>query len=108
MIPIQKEEIQKILQTLINQDLYIHMETTTGAYARNQAEVYLRNAVVRFSQGRIKGEGPYRIGLKMEHGWIYADGLTHWELDDQERLLMAGYDPEGKLTVALQLSREPF
>lgn len=108
VIPIREEAVQKILQTLTHQDLFIHLETTTGAYARNKAEVYLRNAVVRFSQGRIKGEGPYRIGLKMEYGWIYADGLTHWEWDDQKRLLMAGYDPEGKLTVALQLSRKPF
>lgn len=109
MIPIETDHVQKVLDTLVNTDLYIHLETTKGAYTKNTSGAYIRNTVVRFSQGRIKGSGPYRVGLKMEHGWIYAEGLTDWEpLDDKGRLLMAGHDEDGKLTVALQLSPEPF
>lgn len=108
MIPIEVEEVQNAIQGLTDKDLYIHLETTGGAYTKNSVSAYIRNSVVRFTDGRIKGAGPYRVGLKMEHGWIYAEGLTHWELDDQKRLLLAGYDDVGRLTVALQLSAEPF
>lgn len=108
MIPIEVEEVQNAIQGLTDKDLYIHLETTGGAYTKNSVSAYIRNAVVRFTDGRIKGAGPYRVGLKMEHGWIYAEGLTYWELDDQKRLLLAGYDDAGRLTVALQLSAEPF
>lgn len=109
MIPIEIERVQNALDTLVNTDLYIHLETTNGAYTKNAASAFIRNARVRFSQGRIKGNGPYRVGLKMADGWVFAEGLTDWQpLDEQGRLLLAGHDPEGKLTVALQLSPEPF
>lgn len=44
----------------------------------------------------------------MDIGWIYAEGLTDYEIDGQGRLLMAGHDEEGRLAVALQLSRTPW
>ncbi|MGC4377042.1 YojF family protein [Fictibacillus sp. Mic-4] len=114
MKPIVKQEVQDVLDKLVNKNLYIHLETTNGAYASFHNEknltvgAYIRNSVVRFSRGSIVGNGPYRVGLKMEHGWIYAEGLTDWELDEQNRLLLAGHDGEGRLTVALQLSDQPF
>lgn len=109
MIPIKADNVQNALDTLVDRDLYIHLETTNGAYTKNTVGAYIRNTIVRFSQGGIRGKGPYRVGLKMAHGWIYAEGLTDWEpLDDKGRLLLAGHDEDGKLTVALQLSPEPF
>lgn len=108
MVAIEAEAVQKALQDMVDRDLYIHLETTNGAYSKKKAGAFIRNGVVRFSRGLIKGTGPYRVGLKMEHGWVYAEGLTDWELDDRGRLLLAGHDEEGKLAVALQLSREPF
>ena len=44
----------------------------------------------------------------MEHGWVYAQGITHFELDEQGRLLMAGLDYSGKLAIALEISETPF
>lgn len=44
----------------------------------------------------------------MDHGWVYAEGITHWEVDDKERLLLAGHDNQGRLAVALELSLTPF
>ena len=44
----------------------------------------------------------------MNIGWIYAEGLTHFEVDEQDRLLLAGHDYKGKLAVALQISKKPF
>lgn len=108
MVPIVTADVQKAIEDRVGMDLYIHQETTNGSYQKNRVGAYIRNAIVRFNRGMIKGTGPYRVGLKMEHGWIYAEGLTHWELDEQGRLLLAGYDEEGKLTVALQLSPTPF
>lgn len=68
---------------------------------------FIRNGVVTFTRGAIRGTGPYRAGLEMEHGFIYVEGLTDWEVDAQGRLL-AGLDKGGRLTVALELSLKPF
>ncbi|MFD2369164.1 YojF family protein [Brevibacillus sp. GCM10020057] len=111
---IQPTEVQRRIDKLKDQDLYIHLEMTTGAYAahfdstKHPAATFITNAVVRFSHGSISGNGPYRVGLKMEHGWVYSEGLTHYEDTESERLILAGHDSQGKLIVSLQLSRQPF
>jgi len=112
--PISCEAVQTALNHFLNQNLYLHLETTNGAYAAHRQEqtmavcAYVRNSVVNYQRGTISGEGPYRVGLKMEQGWVYAEGLTDWEIDDEGRLLLAGHDSEGRLAVALQLSKSPF
>lgn len=108
MVPIHRGAVQKALEEMAGEDVYIHLETTNGAYSIGSAGAFIRNARVRYSSGRIAGKGPYRVGLKMDLGWVYAEGLTDWERDDRGRLLLAGHDEDGKLSVALQLSREPF
>ena len=112
--PINAVDVQIMLNQLTNQDLYLHLETTNGAYAALHSAAatpvgaYIRNGKVQFQRGTIKGEGPFRVGLKMGIGWIYAEGLTDWEVDELGRLLLAGHDGEGRLTVALELSATPF
>ncbi|GGJ12455.1 hypothetical protein GCM10010885_22300 [Alicyclobacillus cellulosilyticus] len=114
MQPIEIAAVQRALDEFAQQDVYLHLETTNGAYAalRNEAPMavcaYIRNGRIRYERGRITGSGPYRVGLKLADGWVYAEGLTDWELDAQGRLLLAGHDGEGRLAVALQLSRHPF
>ncbi|WP_027415657.1 YojF family protein [Aneurinibacillus terranovensis] len=114
MKPIHIEDVQKQVEGFFNKAVYIHLETTNGAYAAHQNEnffstgAYIRNGQVQITRGKITGNGPYRAGLKIELGWIYAEGLTHWEVDEKGRLLLAGYDNDGKLGVALQLSTKPF
>lgn len=112
---INQSEVQRRIDILKDQDLYIHLEMTTGAYAahvdssKHPAATFITNAIIRYSHGSISGsEGPYRVGLKMEQGWIYSEGLTHYEESETERLIMAGHDSQGKLVVSLQLSRQPF
>lgn len=68
----------------------------------------IRNGKVRYRQGRITGHGPYRVGLQLESGWVYAEGLTDFEIDAQGRLLLAGHNAEGQLAVALQIGQQPF
>ncbi|GGF91416.1 hypothetical protein GCM10010912_40530 [Paenibacillus albidus] len=114
MLPLQPQDIQTHIDRLAGQDLYLHLELTTGAYAshldstRPSASAFITNAAVRYTNGSISGTGPYRVGLKTEQGWVYAEGLTHVDENDTERLILAGHDSQGKLIVALQLSRERF
>ncbi|MDR0270704.1 YojF family protein [Paenibacillus sp.] len=111
---INPQMVQELIDKLKDQDLYIHLEMTTGAYASHNdeskftASTFIKNGVIRYSQGSIAGMGSYRVGLKLDEGWIYSQGLTHFEETETQRLIMAGHDSEGKLVVALQLGKEPF
>lgn len=111
---IQPAQVQQKIRSLQNERLYIHLEMTSGAYAahfdssKHPSATFLTNAIISFSRGSIEGDGPYRVGLKMENGWVYSEGLTHWDESEQDRLILAGHDSQGKLVVALQLSRTPF
>lgn len=115
MKPIELEKVQKIIDGFKNKEVYVHLETTNGAYASHinkkayNVGAYIRNAKVSFNQAKIVGDGKsYRVGLKMEMGWIYAEGLTDWTIHEDSKLLMAGHDREGRLMVSLQISETPF
>ncbi|GEK35055.1 YojF family protein [Kurthia sibirica] len=107
--------LQQYIDSFAGKDIYIHLETTNGAYASHfdekifNAGAFIRNIVVNYELGKVSGEAPHRVGLKLANGgWTYAQGITHFELDGQGRLLMAGLDYEGKLAVALEISETPF
>lgn len=91
MKPIELDKVQEKLESFVGKDVYIHLETTNGAYASHVNEkaynvgVYIRNTKVRFNQAKIVGDGKsYRAGLKMDIGWIYAEGLTEWTMHEDE------------------------
>ncbi|MEH7095910.1 YojF family protein [Neobacillus vireti] len=111
---IDVKKVQDAINLFANKDVYIHLETTNGAYATHNdqsffsAGAFIRNALVRYEIGKIKGPGPYRVGLKINLGWIYAEGVTHFEIDEENHLLLAGHDHDGKLAVALEISLKPF
>ncbi|KLU67310.1 MULTISPECIES: YojF family protein [Desulfosporosinus] len=114
MHPIDRSIVQPALDRFLNREVYLHLETTNGAYAAHRQEskmtvgAYIRNGRISFIRGTITGEGPYRVGLKMQDGWVYAEGLTDFDLGQEGKLLLAGHDEEGRLAVALELSMEPF
>lgn len=114
MKEVQIKELQELLNSFADKDVYIHLETTNGAYASHfdervfNAGAFIRNAKIRFELAKIIADTPHRVGLKMDHGWVYAQGITHYELDEKGRLLMAGLDFTGKLAVALEISETPF
>ncbi|MFD2613376.1 YojF family protein [Paenibacillus gansuensis] len=114
MQKIEAHYIQQRLQSLQDETLYLHLEMTTGAYAshldssKHPAATFISNARITYHHAVIAGQGPFRVGLKTDHGWVYSEGLTHYEETETERLLLAGHDGQGKLVVALQLSRTPF
>lgn len=114
MEPVIMAEVQSAIDKFCGREVYIHLETTNGAYASHfdqsffSSGAYIRNAKVTYELGKITGTGPYRVGLKIPLGWVYAEGITHYEVDEKGRLLMAGHDYSGKLAVALQVSPTPF
>lgn len=115
METIQTEKVQEKLNRFLDKDVFIHLETTNGAYASHfddkayNVGAFIRNVALSFDQAKIIGAGDsYRVGLRMEAGWVYAEGLTKWEVDEEDRLLMAGHDREGRLMVALEISETPF
>ncbi|GGK06958.1 hypothetical protein GCM10007063_31880 [Lentibacillus kapialis] len=115
MKPIEIEKVQQLLETFINRDVYVHLETTNGAYASHfndkayNVGAYIRNAKVGVLQAKIIGSGnSYRVGLKTGIGWVYAEGLTDWTLHNEQQLLLAGHDREGRLMVALHISETPL
>ncbi|WAA09611.1 YojF family protein [Fervidibacillus albus] len=114
MQPIDKRVVQNCLDALSKKDVYIHLETTNGAYASHKdesflnASTFIRNAKIQFSLGKVTGDGPFRIGLKLNEGWVYGEGLTHFEIDEMGRLLMAGLNAKGQLAIAFELSEIPF
>lgn len=106
--------VQEKLNEFAGEPLYIHLETTNGAYASHNdksmlsAGAFIRNVKLQYKIGKITGKGPYRVGLETELGWLYSEGLTEWEIDEDGRLLLAGHDAVGRLAVALELSKTPF
>src|SRR5690625_769345 len=115
MEPIDINNVQQELDLRINKEVYIHLETTNGAYASHVNEkafnvgVYARNISMSFTQAKIVGDGKaFCVGLKLEKGWIYAEGLTDWEIYDNSKFLLAGHDDRGRIMVALQISEKPF
>lgn len=114
MEAINKDLVQEQLNNFKNKRVYVHLETTNGAYASHfgnkgvNVGAYIRNAQITYTEAVIKGDIGYRVGLKTELGWLYAEGLTDWELFENKQLLLAGHDPDGRLMVALQISESPF
>lgn len=114
MNPIDKSIVQPALDSFLNREVYLHLETTNGAYAVHNQEskmsvgAYIRNGRITFERGIITGDGPFRVGLKIELGWVYAEGLTDFDMEQEGQLLLAGHDQEGRLAVALELSLSPF
>lgn len=113
---INQEVVQGYLNDFANTPVYLHVETTNGAYASHfdekvfNAGTFLRNIQVNYIQGKITGGGkdPFRVGLKLDNGWIYVQGLTHFEITENGEFLMAGHNFNGQLAAALEISRQPF
>lgn len=108
MQPISPEALGPVLEGYAGRTLYIHLETTAGAYTQNGFGAFLRGVPVAVRRVRVHGTGPYRAGLETAGGFIYAEGLTHWQANGDGRLELEGHDDEGRLTVALTLSPTPL
>ena len=114
MEPIEQEQVQQLLNLFKDKPVYVHLETTNGAYASHfgnkgvNVGAFIRNAKIIYSKAVIQGATSFRVGLNTELGWVYAEGLTDYELHKEDMLLLAGHDADGRLMVALQISEHPF
>jgi hypothetical protein len=101
MIKIIRPQVEVELRTFVGADAYIHSEATSF--------VFVRNFKVKVTHAYIAGEGPFRAALRFDgHGWLRMEALTHYEVDENGCLLLAGYDDRGRMNVALHLGKEPF
>ncbi|HIW13354.1 MAG TPA: YojF family protein [Candidatus Salinicoccus stercoripullorum] len=117
MKKINREEVQTLLNRYQDEKVYVHVEVTSGMYASHMDEkvfnagMFMRNVQVVFSQGAIRGggNGEFRVGLKLDNGgWIYVLGLTHFEVNDNDEFIMHGFNYDGKLASALEISVREF
>ena len=115
--PINEIEVQKRLTSYENKPVYLHVETTNGAYANHfdqrvfNAGTFLRNIQVTYEHAQLKGGGkdPYRVGLKLrDGGWVYVQGLTHFEVNNNNEFFIAGFNYEGQLAATIEISDKPF
>lgn len=115
--PITNDVVQSLLDQYANEPVYIHVETTNGAYANHfdqrvfNAGTFLRNIQITYTHAQLKGgvKDPFRVGLKLDQsGWVYVQGLTHYEVNDNNEFLLAGFNYEGQLAAALEISHKPF
>ena len=65
MKPIDRSEVQNAIDSFAGQDVYLHLETTNGAYATHvdeaffSAGAYIRNAFIQYEHGKILGTDPF-------------------------------------------------
>lgn len=110
---IDKEVVQRKIDSLKGKDVYLHLEMTLGAYTAHQdssvhpSSNFVKNIKINYSHGKITEKAPYRVGLKIDDGWVYTEGLTHYDESD-DRVILSGNDKEGRLVVALQISETKF
>jgi len=101
MKPIDRPQVEAALRAFAGADAYVHSEATSF--------VFVRNFKIHITETHVAGEGSYRVALRFDgHGWLRTEGLTHYEVDGQGRLILAGYDDRGRMNVALHLSKEAF
>ena len=114
---VYKRQVLNLLTSYANKPVYLHVETTNGAYANHfdervfNAGTFLRNIQVTYEHAQLKGseKDPYRVGLKLrEGGWVYVQGLTHYEVNHDNEFLISGFNYEGQLAATIEISVKPF
>lgn len=117
MDQITRDTVQPLLDQYVDKTVYIHVEVTSGMYASHfnqevfNAGTFVRNVAVNVEKATIKaGENDqYRVGIKLEYGgWVYVVGLTHFIVNESNELILHGFNYEGKLASALEISEQPF
>lgn len=117
MDQITLDTVQPLLDQYVGKSVYIHVEVTSGMYASHfneevfNAGTFVRNVQVNVKEAIVKpGENEqYRVGIKLEDGgWVYVVGLTHFIVNESDEFIMHGFNYEGKLASALEISHQPF
>jgi bacillithiol biosynthesis deacetylase BshB2 len=106
--PIAPEAVRPALDALCGRTLYLHLETTAGAYTQNGYGAFLRGERITVRRAIVHGGGgAFRCGVETEGGFVYAEGLSHWRATS-DMVAFEGYDGDGRLTVSVTLSATPL
>ena len=117
MQTINQDKVQSLLDAFVGKPAYVHVEITSGMYASHMdqevfnAGTFVRNVQVNIVEATIKKaeNDQYRVGIKLDNGgWIYVIGLTHFIVNEVDEFIMHGFNYQGKLARALELSHQPF
>ncbi len=114
MKAIERDKAISYIQKFANRKVYLHLEMTMGAYTAHKndkvhpASNFVKNVPIEFIHGTLSDSFPFRIGLKLAEGWVYAEGLTDYEFTDDGVLMFSESDQEGRLIAAVHLSDMPL
>lgn len=101
MEPIDTARVERSLERYHGQEVYLHFEFARGGF--------VRGARLRVLETALRGEGPYRLGIRCEgDGWVVMEGLTHWAGQTGQPLFLCALDEQQKLAQALQLHLQPM
>lgn len=103
MDKLDRQQVEEELRYFVGERAYVHCEATSYVFVRNLSLV--------IKEARMAGDvnSGYRVALRFDElGWLRMEGLTHYEVDVQGRLLLAGFDDRGRMDVALHVSKEAF
>lgn len=103
MDKMDRQQVEAELRHFVGARAYVHCEATSY--------VFVRNFSMELKEARLAGDenSRYRVALRFDElGWLRMEGLTHYEVDMQGRLLLAGFDDRGRMDVALHVSKEAF
>src|SRR5699024_12759676 len=109
-----KEVVQDYLNEYKDKPVYVHLETTNGAYASHfgnkgvNVGAYIRNAKITYSNAVIQGEDSFSVGLNTALGWVYEEGLSSFELYDDRSYLLDNHDQEIMFIIYSIMSYLPF
>jgi hypothetical protein len=101
MRPIERSQVQQALDRYAGRDVWLHFEFCRGGF--------VRNVKARIVEAVLRGDGPYRIGIRCEgEGWVVMENLTHWAENEGEPLFLCALEPDQRLAQALQIHSEPM
>ncbi len=99
MGPLNAKVVSDALEGWRGNRVYIHLEVNPGAYWRNGGG--------RLEGAFVRGDGPYRLFLRVDGGLIQVDALTHMSLD-RRIVVCTGFDDAQRLARTVEVSLDPL
>lgn len=101
MEPIDAGRLRRALSAYAGSECYLHVEFCRGGF--------VRNVRVRVLELALRGDGPYRLGIRCDDdGWVVMEGLTHWATEAEEPLFLCALEEDQKLAHLLQIHTRPM
>ncbi len=99
MAPLDARAVEDALGAWQGRRVYIHLEVNPGAYWRNGSG--------RLDAAHVRGDGPYRLFLRVDGGLLQIDALTHMAVAEG-MVVCTGYDDLQRLARTVEVGLEPF